>query len=171
MPAGRRCEQTLPELNTPQHMALIRRLKHEFDRPEQLAALKTLVEENYSVASFQSVETAKVVFSDHPKATVRLGNADLRPHHLLTRIAFETTAAPRVHAIRGCVELAVSTASLAPDEIDLARTTEGSSRIPAFRRMRSEALPRAGLGESDLFMSIASRLAMSAALQVGGEFS
>ena len=32
--------QTLIELNTPQHMALIRRLKHESDRPAQLAALK-----------------------------------------------------------------------------------------------------------------------------------
>jgi hypothetical chaperone protein len=38
--------QTLLELNTPQHTALIRRLKREFDRPEQLAALETLVEKN-----------------------------------------------------------------------------------------------------------------------------
>ena len=163
--------QTLLELNTPQHMALIRRLKHEFDRPEQLAALETLVEKNYGVAFFQAVEGAKVRLSEHLETEVRLVNDDLRVQHALTRAAFETTIGPQVRAARGCVELAVSAAGLAPDEIDLVLTTGGSSRIPAFRRMLSEALPRARLQESDLFTSVASGLAVSGALQTGGEFS
>jgi hypothetical chaperone protein len=163
--------QTLLELNTPQNMALIRRLKHEFDRPEPLAALETLVEKNYGVAFFQAVEGAKVRLSDHLETEVRLVNADLRLQHPLTRAAFETAVAPQVHAARGCVELAVSAAGLAPDEIDLVLTTGGSSRIPVFRRMLSDALPSARLQESDLFTSIASGLAVSGALQTGGEFS
>jgi hypothetical chaperone protein len=163
--------QTLLELNTPQHMELIRRLKREFDRPAQLTALETLIEKNYGVAFFQAVEGAKVSLSDQLEAEVRLVNADLRLHHPLMRVAFETTVAPQIHAARGCVELAVSAAGLAPDEIDLALTTGGSSRIPAFRRMLSEALPRARLQESDLFTSIASGLAVSGTLQTGGEFS
>jgi hypothetical chaperone protein len=163
--------QTLLELNTPQHMELIRRLKREFDRPAQLTALETLIEKNYGVAFFQAVEGAKVSLSDQLEAEVRLVNADLRLHHPLMRVAFETAVAPQIHAARGCVELAVSAAGLAPDEIDLALTTGGSSRIPAFRRMLSEALPRARLQESDLFTSIASGLAVSGTLQTGGEFS
>jgi hypothetical chaperone protein len=163
--------QTLLELNTPQNMALIRRLKHEFDRPEQLAALETLVEKNYGVAFFQAVEDAKVSLSDHLETEVRLVNADLRLQHPLTRAAFEATVAPQVRAARGCVGLAVSAAGLAPDEIDRVVTTGGSSRIPAFRRMLSEVLPRARLQESDLFTSVASGLAVSGALQTGGEFS
>jgi hypothetical chaperone protein len=162
--------QTLLELNTPQHMALIRRFKREFDRPEPLAALETLVEKNYGVAFFQAVEAAKVSLSDHLETEVRLVNEDLRVQHPLTRAAFEATIGPQVREARGCVELAVSAAGLALDEIDLALTTGGSSRIPAFRRMLSEALPRAKLQESDLFTSVASGLAVSGALQTGGEF-
>jgi hypothetical chaperone protein len=163
--------QTLLELNTPQNMELIRRLKHEFDRPEQLAALETLVEKNYGVAFFQAVEGAKVRLSDHLETEVRLVNADLRLQHPLTRAAFEATVGPQVRAARGCVEQAVSAAGVAPDEIDLVLTTGGSSRIPVFRRMLSETLPRARLQESDLFTSVASGLAVSGALQPGGESS
>jgi hypothetical chaperone protein len=163
--------QTLLELNTPKHMELIRRLKYEFDRPAQLAALETLVEKNYGVAFFQAVEDAKVSLSDHLEAAVHLVNADLRLHHPLMRAAFEATVAPQVRAARGCVELAVAAAGVAPDAIDLMLTTGGSSRIPAFLRMLSEALPRARLQESDLFTSVASGLAVSGALQTGGELS
>jgi hypothetical chaperone protein len=163
--------QTLLELNTPQNMALIRRLKHESDRPEQLAALETLVEKNYGVAFFQAVEGSKVKLSDHLETEVRLTNADLRLQHPLMRAAFEATVAPQVLAARECVGLAVSAAGLALDEIDLVLTTGGSSRIPTFRRMLCEALPRARLQESDLFTSVASGLAVSGALQTGGELS
>jgi hypothetical chaperone protein len=163
--------QTLLELNTPQHMALIRRLKYEFDRPEQLAALETLVEKNYGVAFFQAVEGAKVRLSEHLETEVRLVNDDLHVRHPLTRAAFETTIGPQVSAARGCVELAVSAAGLAPDEIDHVLTTGGSSRIPAFRRMLHDALPRARLQESDLFTSVASGLAVSGALEMGGKFT
>ena len=156
--------QTLLELNTPQNLALIRRLKHEFDRPERLAALETLVEKNYGVAFFQAVEGAKVRLSEHLETEVRLVNADLGLQHALTRAAFEAAVGPQVRAARGCVELAVSGAGMAPDEIDLVLTTGGSSRIPAFRRVLNDALPRARLQESDLFTSVASGLAVSGAL-------
>jgi hypothetical chaperone protein len=158
---------TLLELNTPRNLALIRRLKYEFDRPEPLSALETLVEKNYGVAFFQAVEGAKVKLSEHLEAEVCLVNADLRLQHPLTRAAFEAAVGPQVRAARGCVELAVSTAGLAPDTIDLVLTTGGSSRIPAFRRMLSDALPRARLQESDLFTSVASGLAVSGAFQMG----
>jgi hypothetical chaperone protein len=151
-------------------MALIRRLKHEFDRPEPLAALETLVEKNYGVAFFQAVEGAKVKLSDHLETEVRLVNADLRVQHSLTRAAFEAAVAPQVRAARACVALAMSAAGVAPDAIDLVLTTGGSSRIPAFRRMLSDALPRARLQESDLFTSVASGLAVSGAPRTGGEF-
>jgi hypothetical chaperone protein len=163
--------QTLLELNTPQHLALIRRLKPEFDRPEQLAALETLIERNYGVAFFQAVEGAKVRLSDDFETEVRLVNADLRIQHPLTRAAFEAAVAPQVRAARECVEQAVSAAGVAPDAIDLVLTTGGSSRIPTFRHMLSAALPRARLQESDLFTSVASGLAVSGAPQTGGEFS
>jgi hypothetical chaperone protein len=161
--------QTLMELNTPKELELIRKFKHEFDRPQQLAALETLVEKNYGVAFFQAVEGAKVRLSDHVETDVRLVNDDLRLHHRLTRDTFEASVGPQVQAARGCVELAVAAASLAPEEIDLVLTTGGSSRIPAFRRMLSAALPRAKLQESDLFTSVASGLAVSGALPTGGE--
>jgi hypothetical chaperone protein len=163
--------QTILELNTPRNMELIRSLKREFDRPEQLAALETLVEKNYGVAFFQAVEGAKVSLSDHLATEVRLVNADLRLHHALTRAAFEETVGPQVRAARGCVELAVSAAGLTPEAIDQVLTTGGSSRIPVFRRMLSEVLPRAKLQESDLFTSVASGLAVSGALRAGEEFS
>jgi hypothetical chaperone protein len=153
--------QTLLELNTPQNMALIRQLTREFDRPEQLAALATLVERNYGVAFFQAVEGAKVRLSDHLETEVRLVNADLRIQHPLTRAAFEAAMAPQVRAASECIALAVSAAGVAPDEIDLVLTTGGSSRIPVFRRMLSDTLPRARLQESDLFTSVASGLAVS----------
>jgi hypothetical chaperone protein len=163
--------QTLLELNTPQNMALIRRLKRESDRPEQLAALETLVEKNYGVAFFQAVEGAKVKLSDRLETEVRLANADLRLQHPLTRAAFDASVAPQVLAACECVALAVSAAGLALDEIDLVLTTGGSSRIPTFRRMLCEVLPRARFQESDLFTSVASGLAVSGALQTGGELS
>jgi hypothetical chaperone protein len=159
--------QTLLELNTPQHLALIRRLTREFDRPEQLAALETLVAKNYGVAFFQAVEGAKVRLSDDLETEVRLVNADLRVQHRLTRAAFDAAVGPQVRAARGCVKLAVSAAGVALDDIDLVLTTGGSSRIPAFRRMLRDVLPRARLQESDLFTSVASGLAVSDTPQTG----
>jgi hypothetical chaperone protein len=153
------------ELNTPQNMTLIRRLKRESDRPEQLATLETLVAKNYGVAFFQAVEGAKVTLSDDVETEVHLVNPDLRLQHPLTRAAFEIAVAPQIATARTCVELAVSAAGLAADAIDIVLTTGGSSRIPAFRRMLSEALPRARLQESDLFTSVASGLAVSGTLQ------
>lgn len=161
--------QTLLELNTPQHLTLIRRLKREFDRPEELAALAILVEKHYGVAFFQAVEGAKVRLSDDIETEIRLVNADLCLVHALTRAAFEAAVTPQVRAARTCVELAVSTAGIAPEAIDLVLTTGGSSRIPTFRRMLSDALPRARLQESDLFTSVASGLAVSGAPQTRGE--
>jgi hypothetical chaperone protein len=161
--------QTLLELNTPQNMELIRRLKREFNRPEQLAALETLVEKNYGVAFFQAVEAAKVSLSGDLETEVRLVNEDLYLQHSLTRAAFEAAIGPQVRAARECVELSVSAAGLAPDEIDRVLTTGGSSRIPAFRRMVRETLPRAKLQESDLFTSVASGLAVSGALRTEEE--
>jgi hypothetical chaperone protein len=70
-----------------------------------------------------------------------------------------------------CVELAVSAAGVAPDEIDFVLTTGGFSRIPASGGMLRDVLPRARLQESDFFTSVASGLAVSGALQIGGEFS
>jgi hypothetical chaperone protein len=87
----------------------------------------------------------------------------------MTRAAFDAAIGPQVRAARGCVELAVSAAGVAPNEIDLVLTTGGSSRIPAFRRMLHDALPRARLQESDLFTSVASGLAVSGTLRMGGE--
>jgi hypothetical chaperone protein len=162
--------QTLLELNTPQHLTLIRRLKREFDRPEELEALETLVEKNYGVAFFQAVEGAKVRLSDDIETEVRLVNADLHLIHPLTRPAFEAAVDPQVRAARACIEQAVSTAGITPDAIDLVLTTGGSSRIPAFRHMLSDALPQARLQESDLFTSVASGLAVCGAPRTGEEF-
>jgi hypothetical chaperone protein len=117
------------------------------------------------------VESAKVRLSDHCETEGCLVNADLRVQHPLPRAAFDAAVGPQVRAARGSVELAVSAAGIAPDEIDLVLTTGGTSRIPTFRRMLSEALSRARLQASDLFTSVASGLAVSGALQTVGELS
>lgn len=155
-----RAWQTLIELNRPEHMSLIAKAKQATDQPQQIAALEALIAKNYGLAFFQAVERAKVGLSSHEEAEVRLMNNDIQLAHVLPRESFEATIAPQVRDAKACVETALASADVEPEEVGLVLTTGGSSLIPAFRQMLRESFPNASLQASDAFTSVAAGLAV-----------
>ena len=152
--------QSIVDLSRPRPFELIRRASQDTDEPEQLAALEALVAKNYGLALFQAVEQAKIELSSEGSARVRLKRDAIAIDHEVSRVAFEAVVRPQVEQARACVQEAVRLAELAPETIDLALTTGGSSAIPAFRRMLGESLPRAELQETSAFTSVAAGLAL-----------
>jgi hypothetical chaperone protein len=155
--------QTIVELNRPDLLELIREAARGSDKPDELAALEAMVTRNYGLAAFQAIESAKMALSDDDEAEVRLQNVDLDLRQPLTRPQFEATISTQVAVARACVLEAVAAAGWEPEEVGVVITTGGSSLIPAFRRMLSEALPRAELAESATFTSVAAGLAIAGA--------
>jgi hypothetical chaperone protein len=161
--------QTIVELNRPDLLELIREAARGSDKPAELAALEAMVTRNYGLAVFQAIESAKMALSDDDEAEVRLQNVDLDLRQPLTRPQFEAAISVQIAAARACVLEAVAAAGWEPKSVGVVITTGGSSLIPAFRRMLTEALPRAELAESATFTSVAAGLAIAGAAGGGAE--
>ncbi|MEX1255777.1 MAG: Hsp70 family protein [Dehalococcoidia bacterium] len=155
--------QSIVELNRPDLLSLIREAKRGSDRPRELARLEALVTRNFGLAVFRAIEEAKIDLSTDDEAVVRLPHWEIDLEQPLTRPEFEAAISAQVRAGRQCVCDTVERAACEPEEIAVVITTGGSSLIPAFRRVLSEALPRASLAEADTFTSVAAGLALAGA--------
>jgi hypothetical chaperone protein len=153
--------QSIVELNRPELLSLIREAKRTADRPRELGRLEALVTRNFGLAVFRAIEEAKIELSTAEDAAVRVPHWEIDLEEPISRGELEAAIAAQVRSAKACVLGAVEQAGCDPTEIKTVITTGGSSLIPAFRRMLSEALPGAALAEADTFTSVAAGLALA----------
>lgn len=154
--------QGIAELNKPERWEAIERALQTTDRPRELRALASLVRQNYGLLLYTEVEQAKRRLSSAPQTTIAMDVGDIRFQHELERIEFERLIGPESRAIAACVEQTLRDAGLAPDQIDVALRTGGSSRIPRFVRMLGQRFGPERLHAMDAFTSVGAGLGVAA---------
>lgn len=146
------------------------RTRHELDRlhklaerPEQIAALRHVIDENQGFHLHKAVERVKIGLShdDHAEFEYVDGPVEIRRH--VQRRDFERWIAPCVAQIAAAADTALELASATPPEIDRVFLTGGTAFVPAVRRWFSDRFGANKLQGGDELMSIASGLAVRGA--------
>ena len=155
--------QSIVDLTQPKYLELIDEAVRTSDRPHELAALRTLVRENYGLPMYEEVERAKVRLSETRQTIIGMHYPGIDFDEPLERWDFERLIGPDVRAVAACIDSALAAAELRHDQIDVILRTGGSSRIPRFVKMLTEKFGPERLREMDVFTGVASGLAVAAA--------
>ncbi|HWQ16040.1 MAG TPA: Hsp70 family protein [Roseiflexaceae bacterium] len=157
--------QSIVELNRPGRWEVLEQAVATGDRPRELRALRALVRNNYGLPLFTEVELAKRRLSSERTALIAMDVDAIGLRHELERAEFERLIGPETRAIAACVDGTLRDAGLAPDQIDVALRTGGSSRIPRFVRMLRERFGEERLHAMDAFTSVGAGLGVAAFTQ------
>ncbi|HEY1012081.1 MAG TPA: Hsp70 family protein [Herpetosiphonaceae bacterium] len=159
--------QSILDLHTPRTLDVIEEAVRTGDKPTELKALRALVRENYGLMLYEAAERAKRALSSAPEALIEMHESAINFAHLLPRHEFERLIGPEARAIGACIDRALQTAGLEPEQIDVVLRTGGSSRIPRFVRLLAERFGADKLREQDPFTSVGAGLAIAAGNPVG----
>ncbi len=135
------------------------------EHPEEVAALITLIDEDLGYQLHQSVQRLKIELSTAPEATFSLREGSLDLTARVNRADFELWIADDLAAIANTIDDLLRTANLAPTQIDRVFLTGGTSLVPAVRRLFDTRFSAARVQTGNEFTSVATGLALKAALQ------
>lgn len=154
--------QTIPNLSRPKALTVIKRAKRYSPEPEKFAALEALVTHNYGFALFEQIEQAKRTLSEALQAQLMMQAAAINLCLELTRRDFNIAINEELSSARAGVRTVLALAGLTAEAIDAVVTTGGSSVIPIFQKMLTNAFPAARLVPLDTFGGVTSGLAIHA---------
>lgn len=159
--------QSILDLHTPRTLEVIEEAVRTGDKPTELKALRALVRENYGLVLYEAAERAKRALSSEQEARIDMHASAINFSHLLPRYEFERLIGPEARAIGACVDRALQSAGLEPEQIDVVLRTGGSSRIPRFVKLLADRFGADKLREQDPFTSVGAGLAIAAANPAG----
>ena len=157
---------TIPELNEPGTLRFLRQLEREpsAEVRRQARALLSLARGNHGWPLFREIERAKISLSERSQERIRYHADDIAVDEPLSRAEFEGVIAARVRQAGACVDEALASAGLRAEQVESVMYTGGSSLIPRFRRLLAEQFGAEKLQSQDAFTSVASGLALAAAV-------
>ncbi len=144
----------IPQLRHPKIRKSIKETKHLADKPELIANLEDLIDNNYGYMLFQSIEKAKRELSSHPDTTISLSEIALMIREPVERTEFEAGIALDVEKIDRCVDDVVKQAGLKYGDIDLVFLTGGSSNIPLIKKSFVEKMGPDKIDQTHAFTSV-----------------
>jgi hypothetical chaperone protein len=155
---------TIPELNEARTVDFLRDLERETTGAarQQVRALISLARGNRGWSLFREIERAKIGLSMHPRERIRYAEDAIAIDEPLPRRDFEGLIARRVQQAKRCIDEALATAGVAPDQVDAVVYTGGSSLIPSFQRLLAETFGADKLRVQDAFGSVVRGLALDA---------
>ena len=156
---------TISELNEARTVEFLRTVERETAgaAQRQVRALIALARGNRGWALFREIERAKIGLSAHEGERIRYFAEMIAIDEPLVRADFEALIAERVRQAGRCINEALATAGLRPEQIDAVVRTGGSSAIPAFQRLLVETFGAEKLRFQDAFASVVTGLTLSAA--------
>lgn len=155
--------QSIFELAHPKYASLFQQLLSTSNQPQLIQQLLVLINQNYGLTLFESVERAKVALSDAKTVNIAMHVPGIDIEQPVEQWDFERLIGPDVRAVAACVDRAVAAAGLTPNDITVVLRTGGSSRIPAFVRMLTQRFGSAAMVEMDPFTGVAQGLGIAAA--------
>ncbi|MBN2304410.1 MAG: Hsp70 family protein [Anaerolineae bacterium] len=150
--------QELLELNKPDILDYLDRLRETSDRQRRIDMLIALIRSSYSLKMFDAVEAAKRELSSTINARILLDGPGFRVHELVARQEFERLIAAETQAIADVLDDVLTQAGLRPDQIDAVIRTGGSSQIPAFIDLLGQRFGPEKVRAIDTFSSVTSGL-------------
>ncbi len=156
--------ESIVDLSRPEHLYVIQQAAQNSDKKRELRALYTLVRENYGLPLFEAVEMGKVSLSENSTTTIGMHMGKINFDAAVSRVDFERLIGPDARSVEQCIDRALKVAGLQADDIDVVLRTGGSSRIPLFEKMLRTKFGPLKIQDMDAFTSVASGLAIAAAL-------
>jgi hypothetical chaperone protein len=160
--------QTILQLNRPETFDFLRTARLTSSHPEQIAALESLLMNNYAMRLVDEVERAKIALSSDYFAAIQLAGEDIDVWQPVTRSQFETFIGDAVRRIEACLLDTVERSGLGVDGIDAVVRTGGSAQIPCFVEMLARIFGPEKVVLSSVFSGVTSGLAIRAWNSQGG---
>lgn len=154
--------QTIPNLSRPKALNVIKRAKRHSPEPDKFAALEALVTRNYGFALFEQIEQTKRALSNDLQARLTMHADAINLDLELNRRDFNIAINEELSNAREGVRQVLALAGIPATAIDAVVTTGGSSVIPIFQKMLTNAFPAARLVPLDTFAGVTNGLAIHA---------
>jgi hypothetical chaperone protein len=132
------------------------------DEPEQLEALRTLIDCDLGLDLYAAVTAAKTRLSSETHTDLVFDRHGVRLAARIGRADFERWIAADIAAIEAALARALASARVAPGEVDAVFMTGGTSHVPAVRRVFASLFAPERIHIGDAFRSVASGLAIMA---------
>lgn len=152
----------IPQLHDYRIRESIRKMKVLADRPDLLDNLEDLIDGNYGLILFRTIEKAKCDLSEKELAEIYYKEFKFCIQEHLTRSEFEQLIFNDVVQIQTCVENLLADAGLEASDIDQVFLTGGSSNIPMIKWLFAEIFGLDKLAQADAFTSVVYGLGLSA---------
>lgn len=150
----------IADLNNPETMESLRRLKYQNSDPEALNRLIYLIQANLGFDLYEAVEKAKKQLTTADSARIIFRDGPIDMDIEITRAEFEQIIEIRVEEVKKVVLRTLEKAQVTPEQIDVLVRTGGSSLIPVFEEMLVEIFNKEKIQQFETFTSIASGLAL-----------
>lgn len=154
--------QALLLLNRPHVRQFLAEVEGTADHPEQVAALHSLIRNNYGLLMFDQVEQAKIALSSQEQTTIQLFGESLAIVEPLSRPEFEQLIGHEAGQIAACLDDTLARSGLEAEQIDTVVRTGGSSLIPLFQHMLEQTFGPDKVQPLDEFSSVTAGLAVAA---------
>lgn len=151
---------SIPNLNNPDTMELLERVKYRNTDPGSVDRLVHLIRANLGFELYEAIEDAKKKLTLEDETTIVFSDGPIDIAKNISREEFEKIINPRVEEVRQTVLRTLKTAGVTPEEIDVVVRTGGSSLIPVFESMLADIFGAQKLKMFETFTSIASGLAL-----------
>jgi hypothetical chaperone protein len=154
--------QSVPELLRPETLHFLRLARTTSNRPKQLAALESLLVNNYAIRLYDEVERAKIALSSTHFDVIQLQGDGIDLWQPITRSQFESAIATETRRIEACVLDTLARSGLTADGIDAVVRTGGSAQIPCFVETLARIFGPEKVVLSDVFSGVTAGLAIRA---------
>ena len=150
----------LSMLRSPRTLRDIREIKRTSERPDALAGLLHIIEQELGFHLYQAVNQAKLVLSKESRASFTFHQPPVEIACEITRDDFETWIDDDLQAIGQTMSAAITEASVDESMISKVFMTGGTSLVPAVRRLFERRFSAERLIHGDEFSSVAAGLAL-----------
>ncbi len=151
---------SIPNLNNPEMLDLLDRVKYKNSDPAAIDRLIYLITKNLGFDLYEAIENSKKELSNKDQTVIKFKSGFIDINEVLTRSDFEDIIRPRVLEIQKVVLKTLTTANLEPNQIDVVVKTGGSSLIPVFESMLQDIFGQDKVHQFENFTSIAAGLAL-----------
>lgn len=153
---------TLSFLRTRATIDMLRAAEKRAPEPEQIAALRTIVEHDLGYRLHQAVQRVKIDLSHHEEAEFVLDTDLLHLRARVTRTQFEEWIASEIDRIEKSLDELMEKTGISNSEVDRVFLTGGTSLVPAVRRIFTQRFGENRTQSGEAFTSVAYGLALMA---------
>lgn len=159
--------KTLPSLGRPEALRFLHEAEMTSDHPSRIAALASLITNNYAVRLLDAVEGCRIAISERRFDVIKLTGDAISIWQPLTRSQFELLISDARKAIEECVLKTLTDSGRHPSDVDAVVQTGGAAHSPFCTSMLGHIFGPHRLVRTEAFTGVAAGLAIRAA-QIDG---